>query len=230
MKYYIITVPNTAKPRRSATLILVYKILWIEIPCYAVLAFINSLDISPRIAANKQRRHIAVWQHACIFTGILNYHCAFRQPLLVGCLLVYSYVPWVSWKLHLLLRHVTSTVQWLDISVQVRKWAAAKSVFRVTGVNLLPEKVTYLLTPWISPFWEANRFAGRQEILCILGNPKVHYRIHKCPPPILILSLLDPVRTHTSYFLKIYLYIILPSTPGSPQWSLSLRFPHQNPA
>jgi hypothetical protein len=54
--------------------------------------------------------------------------------------------------------------------------------------------ITYLLTHSMEqkPSWEANRFSASQEIPHILWNPKVHYRIHKCPPPVSILSQLNP--------------------------------------
>jgi len=60
----------------------------------------------------------------------------------------------------------------------------------------------YLLTHSVeqSPSWEANRFSASQEIPPILWNPKIRYRIHKCPPPDPILQL-NPVHTPTSHFL-----------------------------
>ena len=80
-----------------------------------------------------------------------------------------------------------------------------------------------------SPSWEANWFAASQEIPHISRNPKVHYRTHKSLPPVSILDQPNPVHIPTSHLLEIYPNIIHPSTPRSPQWSLSLRFPHQDP-
>jgi hypothetical protein len=91
--------------------------------------------------------------------------------------------------------------------------------------------LTYLLTHSMeqSRSWEANCFATSQEIPRVLWNPKVPHCTHKRPPTVPILSQPNPVLTPTFLFLKIHPNIILPSTPGSPQRSLSLRFPQQNP-
>ena len=80
-----------------------------------------------------------------------------------------------------------------------------------------------------SPPWEANWFAASQEIPQISRNPKVHYRTHKCPPPVPSLDQPNPVHIPTSHFLEIIPNIIHPCTPRPSQCSLSLRFPHQDP-
>ena len=92
-------------------------------------------------------------------------------------------------------------------------------------------ELTYLLTYTMvhSPSWEANWFAASQEIPRISRNPKIHYRTHKRPPPVSILGQPSPVHIPTSHLLEIRPNIIHPSTPRSPRWSLSVRFPHQDP-
>ena len=80
-----------------------------------------------------------------------------------------------------------------------------------------------------SPSWEANWFAASQEIPRISQNPKVHYCTHKRPPPVYILGQSNAIHIHTSHLLEIRSNIIHPSTRRSPQWSPSLRFPHQDP-
>ena len=48
-----------------------------------------------------------------------------------------------------------------------------------------------------SPSGEANRFSDSQEIPRILWKLNVHYRIHKCRPPVPILNQMDHYYTVT---------------------------------
>jgi len=86
--------------------------------------------------------------------------------------------------------------------------------------------LTYLLTSWSRVLLE--KLTGLQLVKKfpgILWNPNVHYRIHKCPPPVSILRQLDPVHTHTSHFLNIYLNIIPRVSLGLPSDLFPSGFP-----
>jgi hypothetical protein len=53
------------------------------------------------------------------------------------------------------------------------------------------------------PSWESINPSVIQEFLNISYNPTVHYRVHKGPPMVPILSQINPVHTTPSYLSKI---------------------------
>jgi hypothetical protein len=101
----------------------------------------------------------------------------------------------------------------------------ARSPFEIRAA-FCPNLLTYSLTPWsrvllekLTGFQLIKKFPHFMEPKGSLPHSQLRAN---CIYP-------EPAHTPTSHFLKTHPNIIVPSTPGSSQWSLSLRFPHQNP-
>jgi hypothetical protein len=71
------------------------------------------------------------------------------------------------------------------------------------------ERPTFTYTPCSRVIWGTYSCSADQETFRRLCNPKVHYRVHKSPQPIPVLSQMNPVHTLTPYFLKIHFIIVL---------------------
>jgi hypothetical protein len=105
-----------------------------------------------------------------------------------------------------------SRVAILSVSVN-RLQRGVNLDFSKSGIRLRRSIVTYFMEQ--SPSWETNRFSASQEIPHTLWNLKVHYRFHKWPPLISILSQIDPLHAPiiaftedpSQYYPPIYAWV-----------------------
>jgi len=96
-------------------------------------------------------------------------------------------------------------------------------VLYIPTLNIAQTIHTYSMEQ--SPSWEADRFSASQEIPHILRNPKVHYRIHKCPPTVPIMSQFDPFRALTSHSRRSLLILSSRLRLGLPSCLFPSGFP-----
>ena len=79
-----------------------------------------------------------------------------------------------------------------------------------------------------SPSWEANWFAASPRNSPHFTEPEGSLPHSQTSATCLYPVPANPVHIPTTHPLEIHPNIIHPSTPRSPQWSPSLRFPHQD--
>ena len=78
-----------------------------------------------------------------------------------------------------------------------------------------------------SPFSEANSSSASQEIPRIVWNPKIHYLIHRYPPPVNILSQIDPIHTPHSTSWRSILILSSHLRLGLPSALFPSGFPNK---
>jgi hypothetical protein len=78
-----------------------------------------------------------------------------------------------------------------------------------------------------SPSWEANSSSTSQEMFRILWNTKVHCYTNNSPPPVPILSQVNPVQDPQPISWRFILILSSHLRLGLPS-RVSLRFLHQN--
>jgi hypothetical protein len=77
----------------------------------------------------------------------------------------------------------------------------------------------------LSPSWEAASCAATPDIPNILWNPKVHYRVHKNPPLVPILSQVGPIHTIQPISLRSILTLSTHLRLGLPSGIFPSGFP-----
>jgi hypothetical protein len=95
----------------------------------------------------------------------------------------------------------------------VTSWSPTIRLDGNAFVNSLPSNRSHSLME-LSPSREAAICAATQEIPSILRNPMVHYRVHKSPPLVPILSQINPILTILCYLSKIHFNLRLGLSSG----------------